>query len=704
MKRWARVLLVVVVLALGATAAPVDTPVAGAYVECLTPPGAVGCVAVAALGATTGADGGILILAGYAAWKVIGGTFTTNTLTVTRPYKDWCNSLGACPYPKALNPWVYNNDGSQTTMAWEYPFTVHVDLTTLAVTTDAIDPMWSGFDADRQAYGLTTEEATMAGNLAGAYTRVRYDANSLGGAYKVFPSTGAATSHWSPMPLRTFPTTGWTVEEWVNLPSSGVGGNDQVLMSCDGCDDVDTGFWEISALRSYHTTNKFAVSLGVKKNGGTDTSTQPTIVNEPTYDQVAHVAMTYNGDGTVDLYFDGAPVEHYTLPADVVNQFALGTLSEACNCTHLGEMNGGAYVFSGRLRLFAQYTQPLTATQIQDHYNGSPVATTDPHLPPPTPSTIVPQAPPAVPTPVTAPAPTTSPTDPDFGWLGDVITGGLSALSDTIVSAVQTIVDTLVSMLQAVIDTIVAWLNWVGSVVIWMGTLTVDLLTVAVQLLNGILGALGSLLGQLIATVIWMVQLVVNLLTDALAILGDVLTAVQELVTTVATTIATSLADLLDAVLALPQALVDLLTATLVDLFVPSPEFLSGLVDDLQTAVSTHFPFGYASAGITAVGTFQSDVAGSLTAHSCSPHAHIPTWDKELYLPTPSDSGCPGNGPGGTRVDGDNDAGDVFGYRTVVRNFLLLLMMVGVAMRVTGFAPWAKQDSGGPEQLTLFED
>jgi hypothetical protein len=89
---------------------------------------------------------------------------------------------------------------------------------------------------------------------------------------------------------------------------------------------------------------------------------------------------------------------------------------------------------------------------------------------------------------------------------------------------------------------------------------------------------------------------------------------------------------------------------------------------------------------------------------ACGPAFHIPDpVNKTYYAPTPSDSGCPGNGPGGARTYGDDHAGDVYGYRVALRSFAAIVLWVVFLFRVAKAMPWASRDTMGEGFLAASE-
>lgn len=83
---------------------------------------------------------------------------------------------------------------------------------------------------------------------------------------------------------------------------------------------------------------------------------------------------------------------------------------------------------------------------------------------------------------------------------------------------------------------------------------------------------------------------------------------------------------------------------------------------------------------------------------ACGPSFDVPEpIDWTVNAPTPSSSGCPGNGPFGSRLPEDDAAGDVWGWRVPVRAFIAVFMVLGFIFRVLGVMPWAGRDNVEPD-------
>lgn len=76
----------------------------------------------------------------------------------------------------------------------------------------------------------------------------------------------------------------------------------------------------------------------------------------------------------------------------------------------------------------------------------------------------------------------------------------------------------------------------------------------------------------------------------------------------------------------------------------------------------------------------------------CGPTFTLPApIDHTFNIPAPSDSGCPGNGVDQARTQGDDLAGDLWGYREAARTFMAFILLWVVGMRVLRSAPWANK-------------
>jgi hypothetical protein len=156
------------------------------------------------------------------------------------------------------------------------------------------------------------------------------------------------------------------------------------------------------------------------------------------------------------------------------------------------------------------------------------------------------------------------------------------------------------------------------------------------------------------------------------------------------------LSGLAGDVLSLPAAIAADIGLGLQGLFDPS----TSTATEVGTSVQTTFPLSWVTALVGGGDALVTAVDGGISGGSaCGPYigwsasGPVPAWG--VHLPAPSSLGCPGNGPGGAATVEDNTAGDLFGYRVVVRDALLAVIAFGFVVRLTRAAPW----SGQPDDL-----
>jgi len=143
-------------------------------------------------------------------------------------------------------------------------------------------------------------------------------------------------------------------------------------------------------------------------------------------------------------------------------------------------------------------------------------------------------------------------------------------------------------------------------------------------------------------------------------------------------------------------------------LFIPSSTDLAAEKDSVTESAKT------SSLGVivgTIVGLIDGVRGGAgtgLGGSACGPSigwggadgsvANIPGF--AIVLPSPE--GCPGNGPAGTRTDLDAKAGDLLGYRTLVRGMASFGLVYIVLMSFLRAAPWTqKSDDLAPGEVHL---
>jgi hypothetical protein len=363
-----------------------------------------------------------------------------------------------------------------------------------------------------------------------------------------------------------------------------------------------------------------------------------------------------------------------------------------------GDVPIGKFAFSGGAMHFATWRSAIGTTEARALFNyvaaypggtnlifGRQGALATPVLSPtitptPTPSTIVPAPPVTAPTPTTiaTPAPPAAPApDETNTTLGNRITDALSWLGSSITDS----------------------LGWLGgvftSMITWLGNLLYGILLAIYNLLKWGFDAvlakldwLGAWLSSIYTILVSGFNLLAKTFTDMITWLGSNLMVILS-------TVVDKLTQLVALVVALPQLIANAIQTALSTLFVPT--HLQEHATALQTEMSTHFPGNYVTGVHDAFTTVKSGVNGGVSGSACGPSMYVPApLDRSYYFPTPSTSGCPGNGAGGARTTGDNSAGDVFGFRVVLRNFAALLVWLGFFVRVVGWAPWARDDMGAP--------
>ncbi len=306
-----------------------------------------------------------------------------------------------------------------------------------------------------------------------------------------------------------------------------------------------------------------------------------------------------------------------------------------------------------------------------------------PHRPAPS---ITPTTPPTVPasptTTIVPPAPTIpeyAPTeDPGsdttlatriggmFSGLFGVIQGGFSWLLDGITNLLRWLVDRLWEMFRWLADQLAAWIADLIAAVesIW------DLLGFLITVVSNGFGVLG----QLVVSAVLLVR-------DAVLWVGAQISALISLT-------ASMLQAVIDAVLSVPQMILDGLEA----LFVPTD-----LAWDLPPC-GEWFPCSWveeAGAGMATISGLL-DSPGGCTAPAIG-------WS-EFLVSFPPPPGCSAASGSVALGAGSSTAGDLFGYRTALRAASLVAFMLWFVSFVISLTPWAtrRQLEMSPDQQTAF--
>lgn len=203
---------------------------------------------------------------------------------------------------------------------------------------------------------------------------------------------------------------------------------------------------------------------------------------------------------------------------------------------------------------------------------------------------------------------------------------------------------------------------------------------------NRVVSGLTSLgdITRYVADTVWAgSQAVVAALSPQLARVGDLLANAVGLLADMATT----LQDLADTI-------TTKISAELQRLFVPTDANLRSYRARASTAV-TGSAFG--ATAVTATAAVGSLAAlWSTSGSPCGPtvgfdeitvtgQATMPGFHVALPSPSP----CPGNGAGGGRTSWDNDAADLYGYRSLVRNLISFAVVFTAVWSLIDTAPWS---------------
>lgn len=291
------------------------------------------------------------------------------------------------------------------------------------------------------------------------------------------------------------------------------------------------------------------------------------------------------------------------------------------------------------------------------------ITTTNPWAPPtvapaPAPVTIPPTtaAPPAVdtaPTPDPAPSGVTDSSTTDT-TLATRLLDGLHWLATEVVNAIHWLADELWAMFQWLATQLWAMFEWLGSLIATAFTTLYTLL--------------GTLLGSVVS---WLRLIYDVLLSFVTSFWTQLATLLQTLMTWLLTGLLNGLIRLFVPSMSLSDVVDQATHDTSLGTFDPTaigpPEFQDPPPDSIPTEVGA----------ITPAGTV------------CGPSFAIPApVGKTFYAPTPPESGCPGNGPGGSRTYGDDQAGGVFGHRVALRAFATILLWLWFVMRMARQMPW----------------
>jgi hypothetical protein len=277
--------------------------------------------------------------------------------------------------------------------------------------------------------------------------------------------------------------------------------------------------------------------------------------------------------------------------------------------------------------------------------------------------------------------------------VGNVIVGGLNQ----IVTGVNWLGNVLLNQLKSLdvdIGTYITWLEGqLGPLIQSVASAVLSLAPDLGDILNGVTAGAASIVSALSG-----ISLDPSGIISAL---GDVVTAVEAIPSTIVTAVeavGTAVATVTSAVEAvatdvtsLPAEIATDVGLGLETLFEPS----TTTITSTETEMSSVFPLDWAPPVVDGAGTVISGVTGGLANGACGPHvgwtgaAPVPSYG--IYLPTPSTSGCPGNGPAGARTSYDNSGGDLFGYRVIARDAVMAFMFLAFAVRVIRSGPWNPQ-------------
>jgi hypothetical protein len=316
-----------------------------------------------------------------------------------------------------------------------------------------------------------------------------------------------------------------------------------------------------------------------------------------------------------------------------------------------------------------------------------------------TPGTIeVPSSPETVPAP--DPTPTTVPAtveDPGHGTDSTSIWDVIGNLGDRIANFFANALSGVQAMLDGLLGALTASFQWIVSAIVsalqWLGNLLASWLS---SIRDVLISGFNTLTAW--GTQAW------NTMFDWMARLLDVLA--QGFASTW---------GWLQNIVANIQALPGYIGAAIRTLLWPSVGWddlvnraTDGTPVDGTPAVGDPFPLppsapvpdGPPDGGVPAVPSLPSPTP----ALACGPSFHVPApVDRTIYAPTPSASGCPGNGVDGARIYADDQAGDVFGYRVAARSLAALFLWAAFIFKIARAMPWAGRDEF-TEGLTVLNE
>ena len=131
-------------------------------------------------------------------------------------------------------------------------------------------------------------------------------------------------------------------------------------------------------------------------------------------------------------------------------------------------------------------------------------------------------------------------------------------------------------------------------------------------------------------------------------------------------------------------------------LFIPANNAAAGLT----SSITGHVPFMWVADTVDAVNTLLGGVTTGISAGGCdAPRIGFPKASLAhtgagtsfgVTLPTPSSLGC----AGASTLGGASGAGDLFGFRTLVRDVLALGLWLGVLLLAWRMTPWSRPGDG----------
>jgi hypothetical protein len=203
----------------------------------------------------------------------------------------------------------------------------------------------------------------------------------------------------------------------------------------------------------------------------------------------------------------------------------------------------------------------------------------------------------------------------------------------------------------------------IGGAFNWLGDIFGTWIRWLANALRGMFGSVLDALHVLGDALVWMLRQVINALGAGLGLVTD------------------AVGDVAGAVGSLPGLIGD----QLYELFIPTAGFD---LDALSASCGESFPCSWVQAGIDGANELP-DVIGSTA--SCSTPSFgwesgaIPDHDTAFSIALPAPSGCAG---GNGAADGE--AGDLWGYRGVIRAFFSVLLWSSVIAKMLATVPWSK--------------